>query len=53
MPKKTKSRLTKKEVRNKLLVLFEQSQGQQRCAQNRGGQIPQKITAYKEGKGIP
>ena len=29
MPKKTKSRLTKKEVRNKLLVLFEQSQGQQ------------------------
>lgn len=29
MPKKTKSRLTKKEVRNKLLVLFENSQGQQ------------------------
>ena len=29
MPKKTKSRLTKKEVRNKLLVLFEHSQGQQ------------------------
>ena len=29
MSKKTTKRLTKKEVRNKLLVLFEHSQGQQ------------------------